>query len=175
MTASPVAPLARVDVKCMDLDGTTLKTTRCLSVSQSWSLEPPREPRWSPRSLGPFCAKTFAYRSSGLGTRSTSDKVTCALLVLWGVHRYHDRLFLAPTMSPEQWYAKVLAQWDGPNDRSGAVSSHPHVQQAGLVAAYLRYPAPVGRVTFRSVPFCHLRSTVRTFRTQPDPAVGRPQ
>ena len=79
-TASPVAPLARVDGQCMDLDGPTLKTTRRLSVLAA------RAATGAPTVTAvtwPVLRKNFCVPYLGTGYELNVKQVTCALLVLW--------------------------------------------------------------------------------------------
>ena len=95
MTASPVAPLVRVDGKCMGVDGPTLKTTRRLSVLAA------RAATGAPTVTAvtwPVLRKYFCVPQFGTGYELNIKQVTCALLALWEVHRY-VRTCLAPTQS----------------------------------------------------------------------------
>ena len=79
----------------MDLDGPTMKTTRCLSVlvaGAATGAPTVTAVTW------PVLRKNFCVPYLGTGYELNVKQVACALLALWGVHRY-ARLCLAPTQS----------------------------------------------------------------------------
>ena len=94
-TAFLVAPLAMVDGECMGLDGPALISTCCHSALAA------RAATGAPTVTAvtwPVLRKYFWVPQFGTGYELNVKQVTCALLVLWGVHRY-VRICLAPTMS----------------------------------------------------------------------------
>ena len=103
-------------------------------VTQLWPLEPPQEPRRSPRSLCASCANNCAYLISGLGWSWTdlNSELILALLTLHvqgGVPKY-VRIFLTPTQSRDQVRASLCAVRASRMNDLAVTVSIPRMQQA---------------------------------------------